>query len=111
MLGAIIGDIAGSVYEFDRNFIRQVRNDSAVDFPIFGTGSRFTDDSVMTLAVAQGLMRGYGNPDASEREIILAMQHLGRRYPNVGYGGRFICWIFADDPKPYGSSLDRKSVV
>ncbi|EFV01481.1 ADP-ribosylglycohydrolase [Pseudoramibacter alactolyticus ATCC 23263] len=103
MLGAIIGDIAGSVYEFDRNFIRQVRNDSAVDFPIFGTGSRFTDDSVMTLAVAQGLMRGYGNPDASEREIILAMQHLGRRYPNVGYGGRFIRWIFADDPKPYGS--------
>lgn len=87
MLGAIAGDIIGSVYEF-----HPIKSE---DFPLFGEESRFTDDTVMTVAVAGAILEGgdYGS----------WMHLLGRRYPNVGYGGSFIRWLMADDPKPYGS--------
>ena len=95
MFGAIIGDIVGSIYEWN--------NIKTVDFPLFDARSRFTDDTVMTLAVADGLMNGYGSESASEKEIVKAMQKFGRMYPHAGYGGNFTKWIQSDDPKPYNS--------
>lgn len=97
MIGAILGDIIGSPYEFDCNNIK------TTDFPLFSERSQFTDDTVMTLAVAKGLIESYGYPEKTEREVIRAMQELGRQYPNAGYGLRFIDWLAASHPKPYGS--------
>ncbi|MCR5233144.1 MAG: ADP-ribosylglycohydrolase family protein [Lachnospiraceae bacterium] len=99
MYGAIIGDMVGSPYEFDQG--RKVK-----DFgPLFINRSVFTDDSVMTIAVAEALMDA--GPDASEKEIkpavVKSMQKWGRKYPDAGYGGRFIGWLAKKDPKPYGS--------
>lgn len=87
MLGAIIGDIAGSVYE--RFHIK------TKDFPFFGKYCRFTDDSVCTIAVADMLLHDL--PPAE------TMQTWCRRYPGRGYGGNFGDWIYADPPKPYNS--------
>lgn len=81
MLGAIIGDIVGSPYEFDCNNVK------TTDFPLFSKRSTFTDDTVMTLAVAEGLINGYYNPEKTEKEIIKSMQKLGQKYPDAGYGG------------------------
>lgn len=97
MIGAILGDMIGSPYEFDCNNIKTTA------FPLFKEASHFTDDTVMTLAVAKGLIEGYGNPEKSEREVIRTMQELGRKYPNAGYGLRFIDWLADSRPKPYGS--------
>ncbi len=98
MYGAILGDIIGSVFEFDRGGWTK-------DFDLFSTKSTFTDDTVMTVAVAEALMEA-GN-DASAQEIekacIGSMQRWGRKYPNYGYGNRFIGWLFADNPQPYNS--------
>lgn len=84
MIGAILGDIIGSPYEFDRG-------DKVKDFPLFSSRSSFADDTVMTLAVAQSLLdAGRDADDETVREsIIHSMQELGRRYPHKGYGGRF----------------------
>ena len=90
MLGAVIGDIVGSVYEW--------RNIKTKDFPFFGKNCRFTDDSVMTFAVAEALMNG-GKPD----DYIEAMKRLGRMFPKAGYGGYFRKWLFSDERKPYNS--------
>ena len=90
MLGAIIGDIVGSIYEW--------RNIKTKEFPLFGHKCEFTDDSVMTIAVAEGLMNG-GTPD----DYINAMKRIGRMYPNAGYGGHFSSWLFTDDRAPYNS--------
>ena len=87
MLGAIIGDIAGSIYE--RYSIK------TKDFPFFGDYCRFTDDSVCTVAVADMLLH-----DLSPAET---MQAWCRRHPHRGYGGKFGMWIYADPPKPYSS--------
>lgn len=96
MLGAIIGDMIGSVYEW--------HNIKKTDFPLFSPGCRPTDDSVMTIAVAQGLMQSYGKDDVTVRQkVIDAMRFYGRRYPNAGYGGKFYGWIHTDDPEPYHS--------
>ncbi|MGL4547031.1 ADP-ribosylglycohydrolase family protein [Eubacterium aggregans] len=97
MLGAILGDIIGSPYEFDHNNIK------TTEFPLFSEASHFTDDTIMTLAVAQGLARGYQDPEKTAQEIIAAMQDCGKRYPDGGYGARFGDWLSAPDPKPYGS--------
>lgn len=97
MIGAILGDIIGSPYEFDCNNIKTTK------FPLFSKRSQFTDDTVMTLAVAKGLIEGYDNPEKTEQEIIRAMQSLGKQYPNAGYGVRFSQWLNAAHPKPYGS--------
>lgn len=96
MLGAIVGDIVGSVYEY--NPIKK-RN-----FPLFGSGCSFTDDTVMTIAVAEGFMNTLGmGPKEVRAEIISRMQYWGRKYPEAGYGGRFIAWLNESSPKPYQS--------
>ena len=95
MLGAIIGDVVGSRFEFHNRLSR--------DFAFFHPDCRFTDDTVMTCAVAQALMDSREDfSDLAERTVS-AMQRIGRRYPNCGYGGRFIHWMFTDDPQPYNS--------
>ena len=92
MLGALIGDIIGSVYEFN--------NIKSTDFELFYEESYFTDDTVMTLAVAKWLIE---DDTHTEQHLIRCMQELGRRYPDAGYGGTFYRWIFQDDPQPYNS--------
>ena len=98
MIGAILGDIIGSPFEFDMG-------DKSKDFPIFSNKSRFTDDTVMTLAVAKGFMDAGKNADDDivKANMISSMRELASRYPYAGYGTRFIRWLGAKDPKPYGS--------
>ena len=87
MLGAIFGDMVGSVYEFN--------NTKRVDFPLLSKWSHPTDDTMMTLAVARALMNTWGQSDDEIRsELVRSMQQLGRRYPNAGYGGTFFNWLF-----------------
>jgi ADP-ribosylglycohydrolase len=90
MMGAIIGDIVGSVYEW--------HNIKTKDFPLFRDDCFFTDDTVMTIAVAEGLMNG-GERD----DFIDAMKKYGRMYPDAGYGRRFHWWLFSDGREPYNS--------
>lgn len=92
MLGAIIGDIVGSTREW--------RNIKTEDFELVPKGSRFTDDTVMTLAVAEWLMT---DPEHKPGTLVACMQRLGRRYPNAGYGGMFRKWLASDNSQPYGS--------
>ena len=89
MLGAIIGDIVGSMYESRRHRIK------TKDFPFFGEYCRFTDDSVCTAAVADILLQDL--PPAK------TMQRWCRRYHGRGYGGMFREWRDSDDPEPYNS--------
>lgn len=96
MLGAIFGDIVGSIYEFD--------NTHDPDFPLLTCWSHPTDDSVMTLAVAKSLVETAGQGDAAIRAALVHnMQDLGRRYPHCGYGRRFRQWLRSADPQPYNS--------
>ena len=96
MLGAIFGDIAGSVYEF--------ANTHDYDFQLLSGQSRPTDDSYMTLAVAKALMETYGEDDDVVRAALVKyMQEIGNKYPFAGYGGRFRKWLHDKDPRPYGS--------
>lgn len=90
MLGAIVGDIVGSIYEW--------RNIKTKDFPLFGSRCSFTDDTVMTCAVAEAVMNG-----GKREDFIKAMKKYGRLYPDVGYGGKFRAWLFSDGSAPYGS--------
>lgn len=90
MLGAIIGDIVGSIYEFD--------NHRTKAFPLFTSECFFTDDTVMTLAIAEGVMNG-SSPDA----FVKAMQKYGNLYPDAGYGGRFSEWLDSYNCEPYNS--------
>ena len=90
MLGAIVGDIVGSVYEWN--------NIKTKDFPLFRQDCFFTDDTVMTCAVAEAVMNG-----GQREDFINAMKKYGQMYPNAGYGGRFFHWLFSDDRKPYNS--------
>ena len=98
MYGAILGDIVGSPYEFDCN------NYKAKDFPLFSRRSDFTDDTVMTLAVAKALLSTRGQDDAAiKAALVREMQQLGRAYPDRGYGTHFGGWLYEDDPQPYQS--------
>jgi len=98
MYGAILGDIVGSPYEFDCN------NYKAKDFPLFSRRSDFTDDTVMTLAVAKALLSTRGQDDAAiKAALVREMQQLGRAYPDRGYGTHFGSWLYEDDPQPYQS--------
>lgn len=98
MYGAILGDIVGSPYEFDCN------NYKAKNFPLFIERSAFTDDTVMTLAVAKALLDTRGQDDAAiKAALVQTMQRLGRAYPDMGYGVRFGGWLYEDDPQPYQS--------
>ena len=99
MYGAILGDMIGAPYEFDRG-------NKTKDFPLFSRGSQFTDDSVMTIAVAEALMSldGEADDDAVHHAVSKAMRTWGRNYPDAGYGGRFRAWLFTHRKrKPYGS--------
>ena len=97
MLGAILGDIVGSPYEFDHN------NYKHKDFPLLSEKSHFTDDTVMTVAVARGLVAGQGIPQKTFAEVRYEMQLWGERYPHAGYGGMFRRWLRAENPEPYSS--------
>ena len=87
MLGAIAGDIIGSTWERT--------GEKRLDFPLFSASSRFTDDTVMTIAVAQALLDG--------RDYAEAMRDYGRRYPYAGYRLRFARWLGDPAMGPYGS--------
>lgn len=98
MLGAIIGDIAGSRFEF--------QNCKSKDFKMFSERCSVTDDSILTLAVAGALTecRDWDDrDDALPDAAVKWMQRLGRRYPDAGYGARFIAWLEAEEPRPYNS--------
>ena len=97
MYGAILGDTIGAPYEFDMG-------NKSKDFPLFIDASHFTDDSIMTLAVARAFLDNPGASDEVIRKALVdSMQELGRRYPWGGYGARFSCWLDTPDPQPYGS--------
>ncbi len=87
MIGAVAGDIIGSVYEG--------RPIKTTDFPLFSPASTFTDDTVLTVAVAGAILDG----ETYER----ALRRFGRAYPRAGYGGTFLRWIFDDEMGPYNS--------
>ena len=89
MLGAIIGDIAGSKYEFNNTF--------DYDFEMFGEGCDFTDNTICTMVIADAILNG-----RSYQESLL---DWCRRYPSPkgAYGGRFAGWIRSLDPQPYNS--------
>ncbi len=97
MLGAIIGDIAGSRFEWAPTKSKEF------DLLTQIGGCRPTDDSVMTLAVAKAILEANGNNTELSDMAVKQMQLLGRQYPNAGYGGRFAGWVFSNNPKPYGS--------
>lgn len=97
MLGAIVGDTVGSVYEFD------FQNYKGTDFPLFSEGSRWTDDTVMSLAVAEAMLEGFQDEAKTESLLVKFMQKYGRMFPDAGYGGRFRFWLASADPKPYNS--------
>ncbi|MFO7753618.1 MAG: ADP-ribosylglycohydrolase family protein [Desulfobacteraceae bacterium] len=87
MIGAIAGDIIGSVYE--RSPIK------TKDFPLFDRRSRFTDDTVLTAGVALAILE-----DRPYRDTV---RSVGRSHPDAGYGGSFIQWLLSDNPQPYNS--------
>lgn len=99
MYGAILGDIIGSPYEFNAH------NYKAKDFPLFSKNSGFTDDSVMTLAVAEAFMQAGLDADDETitRSLFRVMPEVGQRYPYCGYGGKFVMWIALDAREPYNS--------
>lgn len=98
MYGAILGDIIGCPYEFDRG-------NKTKDFPLFSWESEFTDDTVMTLAVALGFMDvpADADDDTVRKSLVHAMHDVGERYPDSGYGARFGAWLFLEGSEPYNS--------
>ena len=92
MLGAIVGDIVGSIYEWN--------NIKTKDFPLFQDRCFFTDDTVMTCAVAEAVMNG-----GKREDFIRAMKKYGRMYPDSGYGTHFAAWLMSDDR---GMAFQRK---
>ena len=103
MLGAIIGDIVGSRFEFN--------NHRSKNFDLFTRESFVTDDTIMSLAIGKAIIETEKmciskNNDyyaLLEKNTIKYMQKIGRKYPDCGYGGRFFSWMFSEHPKPYNS--------
>ncbi|MBP3620006.1 MAG: ADP-ribosylglycohydrolase family protein [Clostridia bacterium] len=95
MLGAIVGDIVGSKYEFN--------NLKSKEFVLFDEDNHFTDDTVMTLAVYKSLKRCKGDYRNLPIVTIKTMQELANHFPEVGYGEKFQEWLNAIEPKPYNS--------
>ncbi|WP_067043563.1 ADP-ribosylglycohydrolase family protein [Methanobrevibacter sp. YE315] len=91
IIGAICGDIIGSTHEFNPGKTK--------DFSLYNRKSIFTDDTVMTLAIANWLVEDKRSKDV----LIRNLQYFGNLYPNAGYGGMFMQWIQEEDPEPYGS--------
>ena len=105
MLGAIIGDVVGSVFEFDNN--RKIAYSKK--YPLVTDYSGFTDDTVMTLAVADALMSAMPKKGDKTTErnfedcVIKSMRAFANVHPHAGYGGRFIRWLSSENPQPYNS--------
>lgn len=95
MLGAIIGDIVGSIYEFN--------NIRSKEFPLFSPKCFFTDDTVMTFAIYKALLDCKGKYKNLEKYAIKEMLTFGKKYPNKGYGISFNNWLRNGNPKPYYS--------
>ena len=95
MLGAIIGDIVGSRFEWN--------NYRAKDFDFLTYKCKPTDDSIMTLALAQAILVSKADYSDLEKNAIECMQSIGRNYPDCGYGGGFYHWVFGENPEPYNS--------
>jgi type I restriction enzyme M protein len=95
MIGAMIGDLIGSIYEFN--------NIKTKKFPLFSKRSYYTDDSIMTLAVANALMESKGDLKVLGQHTIKWMKFFAKIYPFAGYGSKFKYWVFSDDPQPYNS--------
>ena len=87
MLGAIAGDIIGSIFEF--------MNIKSENFELFGRHTRFTDDSVLTIATADAILHGKGYAEA--------YKEWSRKFIGAGYGARFLNWVRSDNLSPYGS--------
>jgi ADP-ribosylglycohydrolase len=87
MFGVIAGDVIGSVHEHGLM--------KSADFPLFDPLSRFTDDTVLTVATAHAIL--------TDTPYDVAYREFGRQYPDAGYGGSFYGWLLAEQPRPYGS--------
>ena len=87
MIGAIAGDVIGSIFEHYAI--------KSTQFPLFSPYSRFTDDTVLTVAIADSILR--------KADYAASLKMFGQKYPNAGYGGSFFRWIYAGDSKPYNS--------
>lgn len=96
MYGAILGDMIGSPFEFDMG-------NKSKEFPLFSKHSSFTDDTVMTLAVAEAAMELLKNPEDGQKKMIASMQKYGKLFPYAGYGSMFRHWLTENTPQPYGS--------
>lgn len=94
MIGAIIGDIVGSRFEFKDHYGK--------DFALFADGCRFTDDTLMTLAVAKALLLSKGNYDDLSELTVRVMKDIAKPYPRIGWGNMFYKWLF-ENSKPYYS--------
>ena len=95
MIGAIVGDIVGSRFEFD--------NRKSKDFGLFARDCRPTDDSVMTLAIGDALLEYRKSGGDLGRHAVNKMRKWGRKYINAGYGTMFLSWLMDKNPRPYGS--------
>lgn len=92
LLGAVAGDTIGSPYEFDCNNVK------TTEFPLFNRASGWTDDSVMTVAIADAIMEGL-----SDETAVSCMQKWGQAFPYAGYGGNFRYWLVSENPQSYNS--------
>jgi ADP-ribosylglycohydrolase len=90
MLGAIVGDVCGSAYEWDN-----LKTDRLSEIDLCQPACRFTDDTAMTVAVAEACL--------GDGDYVSAFKKWGRRYPDAGYGGRFHHWLFSESCEPYNS--------
>ncbi len=95
MIGAMIGDIAGSRFEWD--------NIKTKNFTLLADGCFPTDDSLMTLALAKAILESGDERSDLEKNAVKWMQRIGRKYPDGGYGGNFYYWLLSRNPKPYNS--------
>ncbi len=95
MLGAIVGDVVGSVYEW--------HNIKTTEFPLFVEKCEFTDDTVATIAVAHTLLDAFDGQKLSTAKLVSLMKSYGRLYPDAGYGRKFRRWLKNPYPKPYNS--------
>jgi len=95
MIGAIVGDIVGSIYEFN--------NIKTKNFDFFHESCFFTDDTVMTIAVGKALQDAQGHYENLSDLVKESILHLGHMYPDAGYGHRFFRWLFSDKHEPYNS--------
>lgn len=95
MIGAVLGDIAGSRFEF--------RGFKSKEFELLSPECSFTDDTVMTLAICKALLNYDGNVHKLEKDAVICMRELGLSHPLVGYGYKFRSWLKSENPQPYGS--------